>query len=365
MDEYPLVIRVLIRLLVTFLVISALIITKTLLVPLGFAVLLAYLLYPGAEKMENKGVPRIATNFILILGAIAFAVAVVYGMALLITSFIGDLPEIQEQFRRNLNSFQATLGNLIGVEESRQDSMIKNATGNTGQFFKTLLTATANSILWIGLIPVYTFLLLFYRDKFKKILRLMVPSDEEDIADNIVNQASQVVPKYMKGLFIVCFLLIGLNSLGFYLVGVKYAILFGIIAAIFNLIPYLGTVIGYGIVFIFVLATQSTGTALAVVGQFFVVQFIENNILTPNITGSYVKINPLVTIFSLIAGGMIWGLPGMFMVIPYLAMMKIVCENIDTLKPIGYLLGTRGTERHTISLNFLFPDDEDDDQYSP
>lgn len=322
---------------------------------MGFAVLLAYLLYPAANKLENKGVSRIATNFILILGTTIFVVGSVYGIAVLITTFTGDLPEIQEQFRQNISSFQSTVGSWIGVPESQQDSMINSALGNTGQFFKTLFTATANTILWIGLIPVYTFLLLFYRDKFHKFLQLLVPSDEEKIADNIVSQASDVVPKYMKGLFIVCFILIGLNSLGFWLVGVKYALLFGILAAVFNLIPYLGTVIGYGIVFVFVLATQSPSVAFAVFIQFFIVQFIENNILTPNITGSYVQINPLITIFSLIAGGMIWGLPGMFMVIPYLAMMKIVCENIESLKPIGYLLGTRGTERHSISLGFLTP----------
>ena len=359
MDDYPLVVRVLIRLLVTFLVIAALIITKTLLVPLAFGVLLAYLLYPAARKLENKGMPRIATNFILIISVIAFVAGFIYGIAVLITTFTGDLPQIQEQFRQNISSFQNTLGSWIGVAESQQDSMINSALGNTGQYLTRLFTATANSILTIGLIPVYTFLPLFYRDKFQKFLLLLVPADEENIADNIVNQAAEVVPKYMKGLFIVCFILIGLNSLGFYLIGVKYALLFGIIAAIFNLIPYLGTVIGYGLTFLFVLGTQTPGVSLAVAIQFFVVQFIENNILTPNITGSYVQINPLVTIFSLIAGGMIWGLPGMFMVIPYLAMMKIVCENIESLTPISYMLGTRGTERHSISFGFLTPSNDD------
>lgn len=356
MNEYPLVVRVLIRLSVIFLIITALIITKTLLVPLFFAVLLAYLLYPAAHKLEKKGVPRIATNFLLIIGTTAFVFGAVYGLAVLISTFVGDLPEIQEQFKQNINSFQRTIGSWIGVQESQQDSMVNSALGDTGQYFKTLFTATANSVLAIGLIPVYTFLLLFYRNKFQNFLHFLVPSNQSHIAENIIDQASEVVPKYMKGLFIVCFILIILNSLGFYLIGVKYALLFGTIAAIFNLIPYLGTVIGYGIAFIFVLGTQSTGVALAVLVQFFIVQFTENNILTPNITGSYVQINPLVTIFSLIAGGMIWGLPGMFMVIPYLAMMKIVCENIDTLKPIGYLLGTRGTERYTLNFSFFKSD---------
>lgn len=356
MERYPLVVRCVIRLLLAFLIISTLILTKTLLVPLCFSVLLAYLLYPAAHKLEKRGLSRIFTNFLLIIATAIVVVGSVYGMTLLVVTFTADLPEIQEQFRQNLNSFQRSIGGFIGIPESQQDSVIKNAVGNTGQYLKTFFTATANSILSIGLVPVYTFLLLFYRDKFKKFINLMIPSDQQEISSAIIEQASRVVPKYMKGLFVVCFILMGINSLGFYIIGVKYALLFGIIAAIFNLIPYLGTVIGYGLVFIFVVSIQSTAVALAVIGQFFVVQFLENNILTPNITGSYVQINPLVIIFSLIAGGMIWGLPGMFMVIPYLAMMKIVCENIESLKPIGYLLGTRGTERHTITFDFINSD---------
>lgn len=152
---------------------------------------------------------------------------------------------------------------------------------------------------------------------------------------------------------IVCFILVGLNSLGFYLIGIEHALLFGIIAALFNLIPYLGTILGYGVVLLFVLGTQSPSLAFAVIIQFVIVQFIENNILTPNITGSYVEINPLVIIFSLIAAGMVWGLAGMLIIIPYLGLFKIVCENVESLKPIGFLLGTRGTERHSITIKSL------------
>lgn len=359
MEEHPLVIRVTIRVLLAFLIISALVITKTLLVPLFFSVLLAYLLYPVAYRMEEKGISRIITNFILIIGTAVIVAGAVYGMTLLIVSFTADLPQIQEQLKENINYFQRSLSRWIGIQETEQDNMINNAAGDTGQYLQKLFTATTNSILAVGLTPVYTFLLLFYRDKFEKFIKMLVPDNQVYIVNNIIDQASSIVPQYMKGLFVVCFILAGLNSLGFYIIGVKYAVLFGIIAALFNLIPYLGTVIGYGLVFLFVLATQSAGLALGVAAQFFIVQFIENNILTPNITGSYVQINPLVTIFSLIGGGMIWGLSGMFMVIPYLAMTKIVCENIDSLKPIEFLLGTSGTERYSLSFKFFQSNDDD------
>ena len=349
MNDYPPLVRYLIRLLFTFAVIAALIITKTLLVPLCWSVLFAYLLYPAADKLEEKNVPRIATNFILIVGSVVVVGAIIYGFALLVLSVAQDLPELKKGFDQNITRLRWAIGRTFGVTAEELDNITDQAMSAL-QFMSSFFKATANTILAVGLIPVYTFLLLFYRNKFRHFLVMLVRSEHKENLEDITEQAAEIVPRYLKGLFIVCLILIGLNSLGFYIIGVQYAFLLGIIAAFFNLIPYLGTVIGYGVVFLFVLATQSPSVAFAVVGQFFIVQFIENNILTPNITGSYVRINPLVTIFSLIAGGMIWGLPGMFMIIPYLAMLKIICENIPSLKPIGFLLGTRGTERYSITI---------------
>ncbi len=349
MNQYPPLVRYLIRLLFTFAVISALIITKSLLVPLFWSILFAYLLYPVASRLEHNNVPRILTNIILIVGSIIVIGASIYGISLLVITVTEDISNLQKNFDQNITRLRWAIGQTFGVTAQELDNLTDQATAAL-EFMGTFFTATANTILAIGLIPVYTFLLLFYRNKFRKFLAMLVPAKNKATLDDITEKAAVVVPRYLKGLFIVALILVGINSLGFYIIGIKYALLLGFIAAFFNLIPYLGTVIGYGVVFIFVLATQSPALALGVAIQFFIVQFIENNILTPNITGSYVEINPLVIILSLIAGGMVWGLPGLFMVIPYLALLKIVCENVPSLKPIGYLLGTRGTERYTITI---------------
>lgn len=349
MNQYPPLVRYLIRLLFAFAVVIALIFTKPLLVPLFWSILFAYLLYPAASKMESYNIPRIATNFILIISALIVFAAVIYGITLLAIAVTEDLPTLKQNFDHNITRLRWAIGRTFDVTAEELDHITDQATSAI-QFMSEFFTATANTILAIGLIPVYTFLLLFYRDKFRKFLSFIVPSEYEETVEKITTQAAEIVPRYLKGLFIVCIILVGLNTLGFYIIGVKYALLLGIVAALFNLIPYLGTVIGYGVVLLFVLATQTPSLALGVIVQFIVVQFIENNILTPNITGGYVQINPLVTIFSLLAGGMIWGLPGLFMVIPYLAMLKIVCENISSLKPVGFLLGTRGTERYSIDI---------------
>ncbi|MGM0458674.1 MAG: AI-2E family transporter [Bacteroidota bacterium] len=124
---------------------------------------------------------------------------------------------------------------MDSIAESMQDS---------GQYIGEFFTATTNTILIVGLIPVYTFLMLFYRNKFREFVSMTYASNHENIVQKIVDQAAKVVPKYMKGLVFVCLILIVVNSAGFYLNGVEYALLIGVIAALFNLIPYLGTVIG-------------------------------------------------------------------------------------------------------------------------
>jgi len=129
----------------------------------------------------------------------------------------------------------------------------------------------------------------------------------------------------------------------FILIGLKYAMVFGVIAAIWNFIPYFGTVIGFSIPFVFAALTgDSPNIALKVLIVFLCVQFLENYILTPNIVGNYVKLNPFIIILGLIAGGLIWGLPGMFVVIPALAALKVICEHNRALQPFVYLLGTTG-----------------------
>lgn len=351
-NNISLPLKVLIRLLLAITIVFVLIVTRQLLVPLFFAVLFAYALYPAATKLESAGLPRILTTFFLIFTTVLVLAGSIYGVVLLVASFTENLPQVREQLTENIKAFQQSVQYAIGISESRMDS-ITESMQESGQYVGQFFTATANTILIVGLIPVYTFLMLFYRNKFREFVSMTSASKHKNIVQKIVDQAAEVVPKYMKGLFIVCLILMVVNSTGFYLIGVEYALLMGVIAALFNLIPYLGTVLGYGLVFIFVLVAQSPTIALYVGILFFIVQFFENNILTPNITGSYVKINPLVTIFSLVGGGMIWGLPGMFMIIPYLAILKIVCENVPSLQPVGFLLGTRGTEKHLISMEAI------------
>jgi predicted PurR-regulated permease PerM len=341
--------KYLIRLLLLITIIFIGIILQNILVPLFFSVLFAYLLYPSAAKLEKFGLPRIITNLFLIVSALLLIAGFLYLTGHLIASLAEDFSDLREQFEHNISSLKDTVSSYLGISEDDIEDTVTDIDGEGGYTIR-IFTATTNTIVAIGLMPVYTFLLLFYRNKFRVFLELITPKNSKEQVNHIVEQIAMIVPKYLKGLIVVVFVLMFINSTVFWLIGLEYPILLGIIAALFNLIPYLGTVIGYAVVLVIVLATQTPSLAVWVVLSFFPVQFFENNILTPNITGSYVQLNPLFIILSLLAGAMMWGLPGMLLVIPYLAMFKIICENTDNLKPIAYLLSTRGTERYLPSL---------------
>ncbi len=330
-----------------------LMVAKDILVPLVLGVFLALFMLPAANKLERWGWPRILTNLVLIIFFFALLSGVIFIVVKLFFNFSEDLPFIKAQVKEKLESIQLYVEKLIGLPPPQQKELFSEPTGvvmdTAGKLFANIFTATTGTIFKIGILPVFTFMFLYYRDKFRKFLFKMLPQPTHNRADNIIREICNVTPSYLKGLLIVVGILAVINSFVFFLIGVQHPLFFGIVAALFNLIPYLGTILGYLVALIFVLGTQSLDVAIALAITFFVVQFFENNILTPNITGVNVSINPFVTILMIVVGGMIWGLPGMFIVIPLMSMLKVACENIPNLQPIAFLMGVEGTEKHALT----------------
>lgn len=330
-----------------------LVVAKDILVPLVLGVFLALFMLPAANKLERWGWPRILTNLVLIILFFALLSGVIFIVIKLFFNFSEDLPFIKAQVKDKLESIQLWVEKLIGLPPSQQKELFSGPTGvvmdTAGQLFANIFTATTGTIFKIGILPVFTFMFLYYRDKFRRFLFKMLPQATHNRADNIIREICYVTPSYLKGLLIVVGILAFVNSFVFFLIGVQHPLFFGIVAALFNLIPYLGTILGYLVALIFVLGTQSLDVAVALAITFFIVQFVENNILTPNITGVNVSINPFVTILMIVVGGMIWGLPGMFIVIPLMSMLKVACENIPNLQPIAFLIGVEGTEKHALT----------------
>jgi predicted PurR-regulated permease PerM len=190
------------------------------------------------------------------------------------------------------------------------------------------------------LVPLYAFLMLMYKDLIIEFfLRLFAGKNMSTIQD-VLQEARVVVKGYVVGLMIETAIIAVLNSIALLLLGIDYAILFGILAALLNLIPYVGILIGGLLPFLMALITKdSAWYSLGVVASFSVIQFIDNNFIVPYVVASRVSINALISIVAVIIGGMLWGISGMFLSLPAVAILKIIFDRVETLKPWGLILG--------------------------
>lgn len=327
--------------------------SRDFLVPLLLGILLSYLLFPIVKFLEDHKFPRIPANIIALITAIFVIVLAVNFFSNQFTVFAKDFPQIREQADKNLQNMREQISSSIGISAERfrgwEDSVTENLFKTFAEM-ESVFRATTSTIVSIGLMPVFIFCFLYYRDKFHEFFIRMVPNENKIKAENILREINLVARKYMTGVFIVVIILSIVHSVTFIIIGLDYPIFFGVSAALFNFIPYFGTLIGAILPLLYAfLAMDSSHFALAVLLYFVVIQFIENNILTPNITGGYVNLNPFITILSLIFGSMVWGIAGMLLIVPIMAMVKIFCENIRFLQPIGFLLSDKGTEQHAIS----------------
>lgn len=323
------------------------------LAPLCLAALLSYLLYPAASFLERHGLPRILANLLTIIFSLLLLGVTIHFFLNQFSVFIEEFPEMKEQAIQNLRGVQQWIADTFDVSNGRikvwVDDRIEDLTymeGALKQIFKT----TTNTILWVGLMPVYVFFMLYYRDKFYRFILSMAPDKEKQRTENIVGEMNLVTTKYMTGVFTVVLILAVLHSVALGLIGLRYPVLLGVTAALFNFIPYFGTLVGAAVPLLYALTVMdSLDYASWVVVYFLFIQFTENNILTPNITGGYVNLNPFVTILSLVAGSMVWGVAGMFIVIPFVAMFRILCAHVSYLKPLAQLLSDSGTEAHALT----------------
>ncbi len=343
-QQYPVIIKLTYILFFSVLLFYILIEAKQILSPLFLGIMFAFMLYPLTKFLERRKIPRVVATFIGVLLLISILTIVLHLILRNAQSLLADLPALKAQANINIDKMAEYVYNSLDISIHDQKKFLKDITGSLfqagSQFTSSLFNATANTIFKMGILPVFIFYLLFYRDRVYDFIIMSVPEEKVSVTDKIIKEIKRITPRYIGGIFTVVLILCILNSAGLYIIGLKYALLFGILSAMFNFIPYFGTWIGASLPFTFaILSGESPQLALMVLVLFVIIQFIENNILTPNITGSYVSLNPFFTILIIIIGGLIWGVIGMFVVVPIMAMLKIVLDHSKNYKPLALFIG--------------------------
>ena len=341
MRDLPVVFKVTAVIFLILMVLAILIIGREFLYPICLAILFSYLLYPFVSLLERWRLPRVLAILIGIILSMALIGGAFFLLYQQMAVFISDFPDLKEQALANLDQLQMRIDRWVKNGEAQPwwlRERISDLINNSGDLMNKVFSATTGTIVKMGLLPVFVFFMLYYRNRIHRFIFMVWDLNDRGRLIIILKEISEITKNYISGVFIVVFLLCIINSLGLMIVGVEYAIMFGILSAVMNFIPYFGTLIGAAFPLAFTLVSDEPGNAFGVIILFMIIQFTENNILTPNITGGRVAINPLFTILIIIAGGMIWGLPGMFMSVPYAGMFKVICKHYEPLKPIAFLI---------------------------
>lgn len=328
------------------LVLLSLFYLQSILAPLVFSMLVALVLLPLCQKFESWGIHRILSILLALFLVAAVTVALGILLSSQLNNFLSDLPDMKEKVNKLLEKMFNQVESVFNVSEQEQLSFLrKNSTEmmkSGSKYITTALGATTSFISFVTLVPVYCFLLLYYRDRFRKAFLQMVPQENQDNALKIYGNSKQTIQQYVVGLVLVVGIIAVLNITGLLLLGIKYAFFLGLFSALLTIVPYVGVIVGGLIPFLVALVTKDNSWyAVGVVGMYWFVQIVEGNFITPRVMGSQVNLNALAIIFGLVAGGRLWGLMGMVLAVPIIAILKVICTNIEGLKPFATLLGNK------------------------
>ncbi len=341
--EYPAILRLTIILFFIVLVLYSLIQAKHILYPLAISVLFSYLLYPVASFLEYKlKFPRVLAVLISVL----LLLAVSSGAVSIIINQIQKLAEdkmIQQNAGENFAALQDFISRQFNLSPEAQNEWIKEKlsgfAGSEGEA-KVIFLKIAGTIEALLFIPIFTFFMLFFRNRAETFIHKLAKRRHAELAETLIKQISKVTIKYVTGVTIVVIILAISHSTALSIIGVRYPLILGLITASFSFIPYFGTIVSGIVPLTFTLIAQNNPyVAMATALYYITISLIDHNILTPGIVGGKVHLNPFITILSIIAGAAVWGIPGMIIVVPSMAVVKIICDNVDSLKPFGYILG--------------------------
>jgi len=317
---------------------------KSILVPICFASLFALLLVPLCERFEKWRIPRPLAILICIVLVFAFLGGLIWLLSAQLIGFIQELGTLSDKVNEYIQKVQVFLLNNFGIKPTNGREFITKNIGTLQQTGTTILTGTLSlttgALSVLTIIPIYIFFMLYYRDHFRRFMFKFITRDKRSTLVTTIDNIQKVVESYISGLIIVIVIVVLLNITGLMILGVPYAVFFGIFASVLTIIPYIGILIGASLPALYTLVqTGSLIDAIFVIGVFAFVQFLEGNFITPNITGSKVSINPFAAVVALIIGGEIWGAAGMILSIPIIAILKVLFDAYEPLEPFGFLLG--------------------------
>ena len=321
---------------------------KPVLVPLMLGALLAMLMAPVCQSLDDKGMHRaISTAICILILLVAFA-AIFSIIITQINSFMEDLATIKAKTRSLLWELQSFIEDRFNIPKKDQEDIAKEQVNggeneNNAGLAGSILSGFTATMGTLVLMLVYTFLFLYNKEKYETFFVRIFHTEDPEKVKTIVGKIAMVGQKYLTGRAMSVIILTTLYSIALFAIGLDNALILGGIAALLTIIPYVGTTIGGLFPFLVALTTEPTiHPALMVGGAIILIQTIDNYFIEPNVVGGEVNLSAFASIISIIIGGIIWGVAGMILFLPFMGILKIIFDHVESLKPLGYIIGDSG-----------------------
>ena len=333
------------NLLIAAVVIALLYVGKPILVPLLYSLLIAIVLYPMVARLERAGIPRPLAITVGLLGVAIVFCAIALLLLWQVNTFRHELPELRARsavVSDLMEWMERNAQEIPGTGADHWEALLSGLPPGLAAFFVRALDAVFGMVFNLFIIPVFTALLLFDRRRYVRALTALAGPSFQDILPDILHRGVHGFARFIIGMVKVYAIVGVLNSIGLLLLGVENAILFGMLSAIMTIVPYIGIIISA--LLPMTMAWIATGNAwfpLGVVAMYAVVQYLEANLIFPKVVGSQLNLNTLASIVIVLAGALLWGVSGMILLLPFMAILKIVASEVPSLKPLDILLGDR------------------------
>lgn len=322
---------------------SILSIGQSIFLPIIYAVILAVLLNPVVNFFANKGINRTLSVTIVVLLASVLLLGCLVLCAVKMSKLAEAWPVLEQKITALFKELVSWTSKTFQISSWQIKESLKHYRrdfmANSGVTIGLTLTTLSGVLATAFLTPVYVFMMLLYRVHLTRFLYLLFGVENRTKVYEVLTHTKIIVQGYMVGLFIEFVIIAILNAVGLFILGIEYSIILGVVGALLNIIPYLGGLVGVALFMLVAAVTKPPVYILYVVLLYSVVQFIDNNIITPKIVGSKVSLNALLTLLAVVVGGALWGIPGMFLSIPLAAILKVIFDRVEALKPWGFLFG--------------------------
>jgi predicted PurR-regulated permease PerM len=315
---------------------------RDIIVPILYATIIAILLNPLVNYLMRKRVNKLIAISFAVLLAIFVAMGMLYVLSTQLSMFSETYPQLKQKFNATSTELVHWVSEKFNIRVSRINAWTKETQSEAINEF-----AIGDTLMEVGemlvvamLLPVYLFMILYYKPLLLEFIRRLFKSEYQTTVTLVLTSSKNIIQTYLVGLFFELIIVAILNSAGLLLLGIEYAIILGIIGAVLNLIPYIGGIIAIALPMIIAFVTKDSLTyPILVFFVYLFIQFLDNNFIVPKIVAARVQINALISVIAVLVGGALWGISGMFLSIPVIAILKVIFDHIESLKPWGYLLG--------------------------